>query len=63
MDPATVAIDSRVLLSFYSDVHDQLPLPAIVAKPYAWLQEPYFCNVVIFVNIVRFPPVRYCRIS
>ena len=35
----------------------------IVAKPYAWLQEPCFCSVVIFVNIVRFPPVRYCQIS
>src|ERR1700733_6897021 len=35
----------------------------IVAKPYAWLQEPCFCSVVVFVNIVRFPPERYCQIS
>jgi hypothetical protein len=35
----------------------------IVAKPYAWLQEPCFCSVVIFVNIVRFPPIRNCQIS
>ena len=35
----------------------------IVAKPYAWLQKPCFCSIVIFVNIVRFPPLRYCQIS
>ena len=29
----------------------------------AWLQEPCFCSVVIFVNIVRFPPLRYRQIS
>jgi len=28
-----------------------------------WLQEPCFCSIVIFVNIVRFPPLRYCQIS
>ena len=39
------------------------PYKVIVAKPYAWLQEPCFCSVVIFVNIMRFPPVRHCQIS
>jgi len=37
----------------------------IVAKPYAWLQQlcfwqsAFFRSVVIFINIVRFPPIQY----